>query len=57
MRRRVNPTLIHRLLLDLLCGSYVVASSRGAAHTLVLLLQCMLLLLNGLVLVARVLPV
>ena len=58
MRRRVNPTLIHRLLLDLLCGSHVIASSRGsAAYPLILLLQCMLLLLNGLVFVARMLPV
>lgn len=31
MRRRVNPTLIHRLLLDLLCGSHVIASSRSGA--------------------------
>ena len=58
MRRRVNPTLIHRLLLDLLCGSHVIASSRGsAAYPLILLLQGMLLLLNGLVFVARMLPV
>ena len=59
MWRRVNPALIHRLLLDLLCGgSHIIVRSCGSSLILLLLLlHCMLLLLNDLVFVVRVLPV